>query len=386
MMGIINSPYKALTVKKISIALIFLSLGLALYSLFTYLAYFSSGLDIFRVWEIHRFFPVPTWAKTFPEFIAERGGDVFFRTDFDRFNLMGKALWFLGIYLLVFSYFCAGIGISRLTLEEKRGDPFYPFLDALKESFKKSGLFITTTLTLLSSFFLLLFFHLLFSFTANFKPLFYPTAIILIFAFPFLFILSAMFLYMLVGFLVGIIYGPITATSFEGDTFDIFYEGFTVLNERPFKALFLEILNLIVSLAVFSAFSFLFLRAVILTSKILTFFAPSLKFLLYPNIDLGSLPQLHPYLSNFLSLILPKEFLVFVGTPIPTPLTDAYSKVLSLWYVFALILCLAVFVSLSWTGRVFVYRELVKDKDGIDIFSIKPKLLNFKEEAESKSD
>jgi hypothetical protein len=78
--------------------------------------------------------------------------------------------------------------------------------------------------------------------------------------------------------------------------------------------------------------------------------------------------------------------LVFVGTPIPTPLTDAYSKVLSLWYVFALILCLAVFVSLSWTGRVFVYRELVKDKDGIDIFSIKPMLLNFKEEAKSESD
>gem|GEM_PF-3423378 len=226
MMDIINSPYKALTVKKISIALIFVSLGLALYSLFTYIAYFSSGLDIFRVWEIHRFFPIPTWAKTFPEFIAERGGDVFFRTDFDRFNLAGKALWFLGIYLLVFSYFCAGIGISRLNLEEKRGDPFYPFLDALMESFKKSGLFITTTLTLLSSFLLLLFFHLLFSFTANFKPLFYPTAIILILAFPFLFILSAMFLYMLVGFLVGIIYGPITATSFEGDTFDIFYEGF----------------------------------------------------------------------------------------------------------------------------------------------------------------
>ena len=386
MREIINFPYKALSVKKVSIALFFVFFGFLLYSTFSYLAYFASDLDLSRVWEIHGFFPIPPWAKTFPEFVVERGGDVIFKTDFERFNILSKFLWFFGLYLLAFSYFCAGIGISRLVVEERRGDPFYPFLDALKESFKKSGLFITTNLTLLSSLLLLSLIHFIFSFTANFKPLFYPTVSILIISFPFLVILSAMFLYMFLGFLVGIYYGPITAVAFEGDTFDIFYEGFTVLNERAIKALFLEFLNIIVSLAAFSAFSFIFLRAVLLTGRILTLFAPNLKFVLYPNIDLASLPQLHPTLSNLLSYIFPKEFMVFVSTPIPSPLTDIYSKTLSVWYIFALLICIAVFVSLSWTGRVFVYWELVKDKDGIDIFSIKPKSLNFEEKADTKSD
>ncbi len=386
MKEILNFHYRALSVKKVSLALIFVSLGIIFYSLFSYMAYFVSGLDLMRVWEIHHIFPVPPWAKTFPEYLKESGGEVIFKTDFDRFNLAGKFLWFLGLYLLIFSYFCAGIGISKLTIEERRGDPFYPFFGALKESLKRSGLFLTTTLTLIFAFFLVLFVHFLFSFTANFKPLFYPTSLILILSFPFLAILSAMFLYMVLGFLVGILFGPITSVAFEGDTFDIFYEGFTVLNERPFKAFFLEVLNLAISIAVFSAFSFIFLRALLFTNVILTFFAPRLKFVLYPNIDMGSLPQLHPILSSYFSIIFPKEFLVFVSTPIPSSLTDLYSKVIAVWYILAMLLCFAVFVSLSWTGRVFVYWELVRDKDGIDIFSIKPKILNFQEKTDSNAD
>ncbi|MEO0138547.1 MAG: hypothetical protein ABIL16_05595 [candidate division WOR-3 bacterium] len=386
MKGILYYPYKALTVKKISLAFIWVLIGAVLYSSFTYLAYYVSGLDLSRVWEINGLFPIPIWAKTFPKYLPERGGNVLFPTDFEVFNFWGKVLWFLGVYGVIYSYFSAGIGISRFVIEEERGDPFYPFLDALKESFKKSGLFITSTLTVISSFVIVIIVHLLISLWGNFKGLVYLTGAVLIIVFPFLVVLSALFLYLILGFLSVVIFGPVVSTSMEGDTFDLFYEGFTILNERLVKAIFLEGINFAVKIFSFSLFSYVFLRAVLLSLKILTLISPRLKFILYSNIDLVSFPQLHPLLSQYFAFIIPREFFVPIATPIPSPLTNTFSIVFSVWFFVFMFVCSAVYVSLTWTGRTYVYREMVKDKDGLDIFAIKPKLLNFKVETQSQTE
>lgn len=378
MKGILYYPYKALTVKKISLAFVWVLIGAFLYSFLTYSAYYVSGMDISRVWEISGPFPIPIWAKTFPKYLAERGGHVLFPTDFESFSLLGKVLWFLGVYGVIYSYFSAGIGISRFVVEDERGDPFYPFLEALKESFKKSGLFITSTLTLISSFIILLIIHFIISVWANIEGLFYLTGIIIIITFPFLVVLSALLLYLFLGFLSVIIFGPIVSSSMEGDTFDLFYEGFTILNERLIKAIFLEGINFAVKLFSFSLFSYVFLRSVLLSMKILTFISPRLKFILYSNIDMVSFPQLHPLLSLYFAFIIPREFFVPISTPIPSPITNAFSMVFSVWFFVFMFVCLAVYISLTWTGRTYVYREMVKDKDGLDIFAIKPKVLNFK--------
>jgi len=375
MKKILQYPISALTFKKLTLSFVFLSIGLALYSLLTYLSYYLSSLDIHRVWEIHGLFPIPVWAKTFPEYIAERGGKFVLHTDWSKFNLISKVIWFLAFYSLIYSYFSAGIGISRLVIESERGDPFYPLRDALKESFKKSGLVFTTLLTLLLSFVIVAVIHGLISIIGRIPNAFYLDVVLIILTFPFLAVLSLLFLYMCIGFIIGILVGPIVATSLEGDTFDIFYEGFSIFNERFFKFAFLEIVNFIIKLLSFSLFTYLVFQSLLLSAKLIIFFLPRFKFVFYPNLNLISFPQLHPILSKYFSLIIPAEFFVEHIQPVSSPTTYIFSVIFSVWFVVFLIVCLSFWLSLTWTGRTYVYAEIVKDKDGIDIFSSKPKAL-----------
>ncbi len=386
MKNIINYPVSSLTFKKMFIGFVFVLIGFGAYSTFTYIAYHVSGLDIHGVWEIHGLFPVPIWAKTFPSYISERGGKFLLESDWSKFNIYGKVLWFVGLYLLLYSYFSSGIGISRLVVEDGRGDPFYPLKEALKESFVKSGLFITLTLTLLLSFSVVFVLHFVVAVPGNIRPLFYPVSIFVIILLPFLITLSLLFVYMLMGFAVSILVGPVVATSMEGDTFDILYEGFSIINERGLKFAILEILSFVVKIISFSIFTFAVFKATSISGKILTFVLPRFKFIFYPHIDLISLPQLPPLLSKYFSIIIPGEYFVPHSSPLPSPPSNTLAWVVAFWMVMILMTSFAFYISLTWTGRTYVYANILKDKDGVDIFKTKPKLLDFKPQTKTEAE
>jgi len=102
-----NYPLNALTVKKLTLSFVFLVVGLGAYSALTYAAYYASGLDVSRVWNLHHLFPVPLWAKSFPVYVAERGGKFLLETDWSKFSALGKGVWFFGVLLLLWAYFMA---------------------------------------------------------------------------------------------------------------------------------------------------------------------------------------------------------------------------------------------------------------------------------------
>ncbi len=360
MKNIINYPVSSLTFKKMFIGFVFVLIGFGAYSTFTYIAYHVSGLDIHGVWEIHGLFPVPIWAKTFPSYISERGGKFLLESDWSKFNIYGKVLWFVGLYLLLYSYFSSGIGISRLVVEDGRGDPFYPLKEALKESFVKSGLFITLTLTLLLSFSVVFVLHFVVAVPGNIRPLFYPVSIFVIILLPFLITLSLLFVYMLMGFAVSILVGPVVAI--------------------------LEILSFVVKIISFSIFTFAVFKATSISGKILTFVLPRFKFIFYPHIDLISLPQLPPLLSKYFSIIIPGEYFVPHSSPLPSPPSNTLAWVVAFWMVMILMTSFAFYISLTWTGRTYVYANILKDKDGVDIFKTKPKLLDFKPQTKTEAE
>ncbi len=367
-----NYPFRALTVKKLTLSFVFLSFGLLLYSAFTYVAYHISGLDVGRVWESQHFFPIPLWAKTFPEYIAERGGKVVFTTDWERFTFLGKAVWTSGVFLLVWAYFMAGIGVSRLELEFHRGDPFYPLTAAFRESLRKGGLLWTSALLLLAVSLLVLLVHSLVSLWGRITPLFYVSSALIILTYGFLVLLSLLLIYVLVGFAFVLIYGPAVSVAMEGDTFDLYYEGFSIFNEKLHRFILYEVWIYALKVISFSVFTFVLFRAVRLSAVFLEFLLPRFKFVYYPKLFLFNVPTLPKPVSLWLAYILPLDVYAPMTSPVPLKLSAIFSTVFGVWMLVFLVIALSYWCSLTWTGRLHTYARLLYEKDGIDVFKVKP--------------
>ncbi|NPA80295.1 MAG: hypothetical protein GXO29_04525 [Thermotogae bacterium] len=368
-----NYPLRALTVKKITLAFVFLGVGLALYSLLTYAAYLLAGLDISRVWNLHHLFPVPVWAKSFPVYVAERGGKVLLESDWSKFSPLSRGIWILALLSLLWMYFTAGIGVSRLELESMRGQPFYPLSEAFKESLRKSGLFWTTALLLLGVALVVLVVHAIPSVWGRIPSLFYLSAILITLTFGLLVVLSLLVIYMLIGYAFVLIYGPAVAVAMEGDTFDLYYEGFSIFNEKLHRFVLYEVWIYALKVVAWAFFTFVLFRAVRLSILLLEFLLPRFKFLYYPAVFLFNPPQMPYPLAYVLAWILPSEIFVHRVAPKPTTTTYIFGVAFDVWILIFLIVSAAYWASLTWTGRLHTYGRILKEKDGIDIFAIKPK-------------
>ena len=367
-----NYPLNALTVKKLTLSFVFLVVGLGAYSALTYAAYYLSGLDISRVWNLHHLFPVPLWAKSFPAYIAERGGKFLLETDWSKFGTLSKAVWSFGVLLLLWAYFTAGIGVSKLELESQRGDPFYPLPSAFKEAIKRSGLFWTTALVLIGVGIVVVVVHALTSVWGRVPGLFYPAVVVILLTFGFLVLLSLLLIYMLVGWAFVLIYGPAVSVSMEGDTFDLYYEGFSIFNEKLHRFVLYEVWIYSLKVVAFSIFTFALFKAVRLSARILEFLLPRFKFVYYPALFHFTLPQLPYPVAYYLAFILPMDVYAPTNTPIPTSTTYAFSLVFDVWMLVFLLVALSYWTSLTWTGRLHTYARILKEKDGIDIFKVRP--------------
>ncbi|NPB03873.1 MAG: hypothetical protein GXO39_05610 [Thermotogae bacterium] len=367
-----NYPLRALTVKKLLLAFLFLMVGLFLYSLLTYLSYYMAELDLSRVWNLHHLFPVPIWAKSFPEYIAERGGKVLFPTDWSRFPPVSKVIWSLGVIFLLWTYFSAGIGVAKLEVEAQRGDPFYPLSSALKEALKRSGLFWTTMGVPVGVGVVVVIVHAIPAVWGRLNILFYPATLLITVLFGFLVILSLLFIYVLAGYVMVLLYGPVVSVAMEGDTFDLFYEGFSILNEKLHRLVFYETWFNLLRFVAFSLFTFFLFRAVRLSAILLEFLLPRFKFVYYPALSHFTLPQLPYILSYYLAFILPMDIYAPLKRPVPLPTTYTLSLLFDVWMLVFLVVSLSYWVSLTWTGRLYSYAHLLKEKDGIDIFAVRP--------------
>jgi len=367
-----NYPLNALTVKKLTLSFVFLVVGLGAYSALTYAAYYASGLDVSRVWNLHHLFPVPLWAKSFPVYVAERGGKFLLETDWSKFSALGKGVWFFGVLLLLWAYFMAGIGVSKLELESHRGDPFYPLPSAFKEAIKRSGLFWTTALVLLGVGIVVVVVHTLTSIWGRVPGLFYPAVVVILLTFGFLVLLSLLLIYMLVGWAFVLIYGPAVSVSMEGDTFDLYYEGFSIFNEKLHRFVLYEVWIYSLKVVAFSIFTFALFKAVRLSARILEFLLPRFKFVYYPALFHFTLPQLPYPVAYYLAFILPMDVYAPTNTPVPTSTTYTFSLVFDVWMLIFLLVALSYWTSLTWTGRLHTYARILKEKDGIDVFKVRP--------------
>ncbi len=127
-----------------------------------------------------------------------------------------------------------------------------------------------------------------------------------------------------------------------------------------------------VCVVAFSIFTFALFKAVRLSARILEFLLPRFKFVYYPALFHSTLPQLPYPVAYYLAFILPMDVYAPTNTPVPTSTTYAFSLVFDVWMLVFLLVALSYWTSLTWTGRLHTYARILKEKDGIDIFKVRP--------------
>jgi len=177
---------------------------------------------------------------------------------------------------------------------------------------------------------------------------------------------------MLVGWAFVLIYGPAVSVSMEGDTFDLYYEGFSIFNEKLHRFVLYEVWIYSLKVVAFSIFTFALFKAVRLSARILEFLLPRFKFVYYPALFHFTLPQLPYPVAYYLAFILPMDVYAPTNTPVPTSTTYTFSLVFDVWMLIFLLVALSYWTSLTWTGRLHTYARILKEKDGIDVFKVRP--------------
>lgn len=201
--------------KKIWMMSLGLLFGFAGYTIFTYIAYVTAGVDFLTVWQQFRLLPFPApFDYPFPWF---------------AWVLYAVAVAFLAVCVLV-----TGTAVSRVCYEQLKGDEFYESREAFKFAFKNSGSVITSPLLILAFIAIIVVFGLGLS---GFGTIPYVGEIVVGILSPVAFIAALFIVYLLIVFVATLAMGPSVVGSTRNDTFDTLFEVFSCVNEQPGRLL-----------------------------------------------------------------------------------------------------------------------------------------------------
>lgn len=105
------APVRALSAKQIGVMTLALIIALALYNIFTYIAYASQGEDLGIVFSAYGFFPFEPNA-------------------FD--SAVGRIIYITGITIAVFALMMGFFGVAAINIESMRGNRFFSFTEAIR--------------------------------------------------------------------------------------------------------------------------------------------------------------------------------------------------------------------------------------------------------------
>ncbi|MFA5031632.1 MAG: hypothetical protein WC614_01300 [bacterium] len=218
---ILRAPRIGFSAKKIWVATLGLLIGTVLYSILTYCAYLTCfDWNWISIWQTYKLIPLPIIGET-------------------SFAWYNWALWILGLALFVGVNFISIGAISKLTIEQLRGDEFYEITDAVKYSMKQWKAVMLSPLVLMifiASLLVVGFVCGLIGRIPYAGQLFAGMFFIPV-AFGSIFIV-----YLGIVLLVSLIIGPSIAGSSESDVFDTLFEVFSCLNDQTWRLILWEIL------------------------------------------------------------------------------------------------------------------------------------------------
>jgi hypothetical protein len=201
--------------KKVWMTSLGLLVGLAGYTIITYIAYAVAGTDFLSVWQSFRLLPLPSpYDYVFPWY--------------------SWAIFAVGAIWLLCSLLITGTAVSKVAYEQLRGDEFYESKEAFRFAFRNSGAVVSSPLLILAFIALIVVFGLIFSLLGAIPAageIFVGLLAVLAF------IASLFIVYLLIVFCFALMLGPSVIGATHSDTFDTLFEVFSCVNEQPARLL-----------------------------------------------------------------------------------------------------------------------------------------------------
>lgn len=341
--------------KKIWTMFLGILLGTALYSIFTYIGMALSGLTFPQIWAEFRLIPFP-W--TIP------------------LTIPGKIFVGIGVFLFFVSYFIFGTAVSKITIEQLKGDEFYEVKRAVAHGFKSGRSAVLAPITLAVIVGLILLGGIVLGLIG--KIPYFGELVLLLLSIPVIFIVFFM-VYLIIAFFFSLYMAPAVVGTTKSDTFDTLFEVFSTVNEENWRFIGYQALLYAVKVVGIGLFAFFIGRVIAIINGVLSLsWLMGEKFINIADAALSYLPSIafpndltYQWISRFLEVTKTDMLLYPPSTPI-LPWSQAL-----LGFLFGILLYLLIFTVLSywgamhWAGNTIIFTIILKKKDEIDLLEQK---------------
>ena len=345
--------------KKLWVIILTLFGSLIVYNIFTYIALIIGGDSFSGIWQYFRLFPTIETSIS-PWYV--------------------NIIWYVGIILAALTYWIGITTITKITIEQLKGDEFYEIKEAFKFSMKFLGAMIASPLLMIIFIGLLVGSGLVLALIGKI-PYFGPIVIGLM-SIP-AFAVSLFIVYLLIILFFTFILTPIIVGVTKSDAFDTLFEVFSCVDDQPWRLITYQSI-----LAVMSVVGIILLGY--FTTKAITIGTGILKILMGAGIEkiLASstyfikLPEL-PFINGFFNIpqvgILSGNWAEIIA-----------AVLLAITYYGIIFFVIGYGITIWTTGNTLAYIIIVKKKDDRNLleteddFEVPEKIDNSTEEKEKE--
>ncbi|MEO0136477.1 MAG: hypothetical protein ABIL40_07785 [candidate division WOR-3 bacterium] len=358
--------------KKMWISFLGLIIGGIGYTILSYIAFLTAGIDIGEVWSSYRLMPFLVPEISFPWY--------------------SWVLWIAGIIWWVCVFLITGVAVSKVTYEQLKGDEFYEIKEAFKFALKNGKSAILAPFVLIvfiASLIVMGIILALITWIPYFGQLFFT-----LMAIPAFFV-CIFILYLAIVTLVALAIGPAIVGTTGNDTFDTLFESFSVINDQPWRFITYEFLLKLVMILGIIILGFFAAKAIYLCYAVIGIIVPGEKLSnLFTNAAYYVkivIPDFYPEaLKNFITGYL--DWIGMSNLLFPPEYAPAYeswagaisSFVLGIIYYLIIAGVLSLGCAIYWAGNTLIFTVLVKKKDDKNLLEIKEEV--FEEKVEEKKE
>lgn len=342
---ILKAPRIGFSAKKIWVATIGLLIGTVLYAIMSYFAFMLAvDWDYIAVWRTFKYIPVPIIGET-------------------HLTWVSWIIWGLGIAFFIGSIFISIGAISKLTLEQLRGDEFYEVTDAVKHSFKQWKAILCSPIVLMIFIIALVLVGFICGLIGRIPYI--GQLLAGIFFIPVAF--GAIFVvYLTIVWFVNLIMGPAIAGAGESDVFDTLFEVFSCLNDQTWRVVLWEVLVAFFAIVGTGVLAWIVKKGLILMQWGCGIWAgPREWWIQMWNTGLCYLPPCPTikWLENIVSFITPQLLIAAPAWPACGWPEAVGGFLVGLSFYFLGFFVLAYGISIWGAGQTLIYTVLVKMKD-----------------------
>ena len=234
---ILRSPRIALSGKKIWIFIVGNLIGFVSYWFLTYYSFYISNYDLYSILDNYGLYPY------------------IFNQNISKLSWL---IYFLGILIWISVLFISSTAVSRVTINQLKGNHFFSISDAWRYALKYWKSVILTPIVILFIIFLFLFIGTFFAFLSSIS---FIGTIIFSSLFPIYFFGSIFTIYTAIVLVNSLIYTPSIVSSYEEDIMGSIFECYSISWSQPWRIILYGLILFITILIGTEIFSWFIINA-----------------------------------------------------------------------------------------------------------------------------